>query len=336
MRSKKKKIGLALCSGGIRGFAHIGVLEELEKAGIMPDYIAGTSMGAIIGALYSSGIPIEKIKKIALSEEWSYHFNFARPEKGLIESKKLQEYFRKIIGNKKFSDLKIPLNIIATNINTGKEVVLKNGDVAKATYASMAIPGIFEPLDYRQMKLVDGGLTKPLPINEVKNMGAEIIIAIDLSMQPSEFSMHKNKIYGIDSHSAFLRHMGGKIIERQKELLKEHIINKGKKHQIPDFAKKTVDKIVDMLINTDKIIEKDYIKLAPELADTLSRTIFIMMNQLILDSIPDEKKDLIIIKPNLTGISILDADKSKKAIQAGKRSAIKHTKEILDILDQTA
>jgi NTE family protein len=184
MNNKDKKIGLALGSGAARGLAHIGVLDILDKEGIKIDMIAGTSMGAFIGALYAQSIKTNEIKKIV--EDWTLRkFRFmldpTLSRTHLIRGRKIDNMLRTIIGNKKFEDLKIPLACIAADIWTGEEVAIRDGLVWEAVKASGTIPVILEPTRQKGRHLVDGAIANPLPVSTLKEMGANFIIAVNIT-----------------------------------------------------------------------------------------------------------------------------------------------------------
>ena len=180
----RKKIGLALGSGAARGLAHIGVLEVLEREGIPVDMIAGTSTGAAIGALYAQGKDTSQIKELTLDLGWKKLAPLvdpSLPKTGFIKGKKIKDLLALSIGGDiKFSDLKIPLACVATDINTGEEVVIDQGSVPEAIRASISIPAIFTVVKWGGRYLVDGGLANPVPVSVVKRMGADFIIAVNV------------------------------------------------------------------------------------------------------------------------------------------------------------
>ncbi|MEO8440043.1 MAG: patatin-like phospholipase family protein [Spartobacteria bacterium] len=213
---ERPKVGLALGGGGARGVAHIGVLAALEQLGIPIDYIAGTSMGAVIGGLYASGMSPQEIEASIRDADWRYLLNDAPPRPsetfrskqrdfdldqnielgvsrsgevqlptGLVAGRKLLVNLRQLTlpvrGIDDFDRLPIPFRAIATNIETGKKVVLGHGNLAEAMRASMAVPGVFSPYRIDGQMLVDGGLTSNLPIETVQKMGADIVIAVDVA-----------------------------------------------------------------------------------------------------------------------------------------------------------
>ena len=180
---RERKVGLALGGGAARGLAHIGVLVVLEKEGIPIDVIAGTSAGAAIGALYAQGKDAGRIKELATDMNWrklTPFFDLALPKTGFVRGKRIKDLLRSIIGDIRFNDLKIPLACVATDINTGEEVVIKEGSVLEGVRASISIPGIFTIVKWEDRCLVEGGLVNPVPVSVVRQMGADFIIAVNV------------------------------------------------------------------------------------------------------------------------------------------------------------
>ncbi len=183
-QSNRKKIGLALGGGYARGLAHVGVLEVFEREGIPIDLIAGTSIGALIGALYSRQKDASKIREQAMALDWvgiTSLVDLTLPKSGLIGGKRITNLLRRLIGNVNFKDLNIPLSCIATDIINGEEVVINEGSVLEAVRASFSIPIIFSVVKHRGRYLVDGGLVDPVPVSVVRKMGADFIIAVDVT-----------------------------------------------------------------------------------------------------------------------------------------------------------
>ena len=181
--TKATKIGLVLGSGGARGYAHLGVLQALYEADINIDLVVGTSFGAIVGAGYAAGRNIYDLEKIALETGWIKLLKMidVAPPKGIFAGNKLERFFSVLTREKHFSELKVPLTVVATDIETGEEVLINKGSVSKAILASSAFPGIFAPVEIDNRWLVDGVLVNPLPIQTAFDMGADIVIAVDVS-----------------------------------------------------------------------------------------------------------------------------------------------------------
>jgi len=179
----RRKIGLALGSGSARGGAHIGVIKALNEAGIRLDYVAGTSAGAVVGAVYASG-RIDSLKDVVLQLDWkkiTFLLDVVFPKSGLIDGNKIAEFIRSNIGEKNIEDLRLPFCAVSTDLATGNEVVIKDGDIIEAVRASISIPGVFTPVKRNNAILVDGGLVNPVPVSVVRKMGADFVIAVNLN-----------------------------------------------------------------------------------------------------------------------------------------------------------
>jgi NTE family protein len=178
------RIGLALGGGAARGFAHIGVIEVLEENGIHPDIVTGTSAGSLVAALYASGRTGHELEAIALNMDESALTDWSFPGRGLIRGEALAHYIREATGNKPLEQMKIPLGIVATDLDTGKPILFRRGDVGTAVRASSAVPAVFQPVRIGTHEYVDGGLTSPVPVRSARDMGADVIIAVDISQLP--------------------------------------------------------------------------------------------------------------------------------------------------------
>ncbi|MBU8907131.1 patatin-like phospholipase family protein [Desertibacillus haloalkaliphilus] len=177
----RPKIGLALGSGGVRGFAHIGVIKALADAKIPIDYIAGSSMGALIGSLYGVGHTPEDLRKFATLFRRKYYVDFTVPKMGFVSGKKVKELIHLLSKGKQLQDLSPPVAVVATDLMKGERVVFNEGNLAVATRASISIPGIFVPEKVDGRLLVDGGVIDRVPVTVVKEMGADVTIAVDVS-----------------------------------------------------------------------------------------------------------------------------------------------------------
>jgi len=187
--SRTRKIGLALGSGAARGLAHIGVLKVLDREGIPIDFVAGTSAGALIGALYAAGISPMEIEEIALNIDRRKTISFFTPtisSSGLVDGSRIEKFIESILGRQNIGDLKIPFAAVATDLQTGEEIVITEGSLITALRASISIPGIFTPVKYKGRLLVDGGLVNPVPVSTTFNMGADIVIAVNVLPPPQK------------------------------------------------------------------------------------------------------------------------------------------------------
>ncbi len=193
----RKKLGFALGAGGSRGVAHIGFLKAMEEAGIKPDFVTGTSMGSIIGACYAKGYSsdfmLEEIKKLSLVDLLDISFNPLKNGALLRANKMHKKLAQYIDDDLSFNQLKIPFRCVAVDLITGNPVVFKDEDkVCGAIVASSTIPGVFKPVAKDDMLLVDGGLKCRLPISEVLDMGADVVVAVDVlgKLQPKYKKMN--------------------------------------------------------------------------------------------------------------------------------------------------
>lgn len=179
--SHRPRLGLALGSGSARGWAHIGVIRALEKAGVRPDIICGTSIGALVGAAYAAG-ELDRIEHFARELRVSDVVGFmdVRLSGGVFKGDRLMEFFRRNFEDRPIDALAVPFAAVATALRTGAEVWLRRGSVLDAVRASIAIPGIFAPMRWEGTWLVDGGLVNPIPVSLARAMGADIMIAVDL------------------------------------------------------------------------------------------------------------------------------------------------------------
>jgi NTE family protein len=186
---KKPVIGLALGGGAARGFAHIGVIKALEANGIKPDLVVGTSAGSVIAALYASGYRGTELNRIALTLDEAAITDWALPFSGkfggMIKGDALQSMVNRLVKNQSIESTKIPLGIVATDLKTGQGVLFQRGDMGQAVRASCSIPSIFQPTIINGREYVDGGLVSPVPVRYASQMGADFIIAVNISTEPS-------------------------------------------------------------------------------------------------------------------------------------------------------
>jgi NTE family protein len=177
------RIGLALSGGVSRGPAHIGVLNVLVHGGVPIGCVAGVSAGSIIGAVYCAGVPLKQMNELALKIGWRRIARPVWPRRGFFSFKKLECFLTELIGDVDFQQLKIPFAVVATDLLTGEPVILKEGRVATAVHASCAVPGFIEPVERDGRLLGDGGVSCNLPGKQVRALGADYVIGVDL-MQP--------------------------------------------------------------------------------------------------------------------------------------------------------
>lgn len=208
----RPKIGLALGAGAARGIAHIGVLQVLKQEKIPIDYIAGSSMGSIIGVCYANGLDLTMMEKLCVHLKRKHWLDITVPGLGFVVGEKIKEIIRLLTHRKRLEELSIPTAVVATDLNRGEPVVFRSGSIEEAVRASISIPGIFEPVVIDGRLLVDGGVIDRVPISVVREMGADLVIAVDVVPQVSEVQV--NNIFDV-----IMQTFG--IMER--EILNQHI-----------------------------------------------------------------------------------------------------------------
>jgi NTE family protein len=181
---KPPKVGLALGGGAARGFAHIGVIQVLEEAGIRPDLVVGTSAGSLVAAMYAAGKSGAELAALALAMDESAITDWAFPGRGVIRGDALARYVREHTGGRNIEQMRLPLGIVATELASGAPILFQRGDAGLAVRASSAVPAVFQPVAINGREYVDGGLVSPVPVRFARQMGAELVIAVDISSAP--------------------------------------------------------------------------------------------------------------------------------------------------------
>ncbi|MFZ4622721.1 MAG: patatin-like phospholipase family protein [Rhodoferax sp.] len=183
---KLPKLGLALGGGAARGFAHIGVIQVLEEAGIHPDLVVGTSAGSVVAALYASGKNGKEIQGVALSMDEASFSDWRLPlfKPGVFRGEALARFISVQVKGRQIQELPMPLGVVATDLRTGLGVLFQRGDTATAVRASSAVPAVFQPVSIAGRDYVDGGLVSPVPVVYAQKMGAELVLAVDISSEP--------------------------------------------------------------------------------------------------------------------------------------------------------
>jgi NTE family protein len=178
------RIGLALGGGAARGFAHIGVIQVLEEAGIKPELVVGTSAGSLVAAMYASGKSGAELGVLALGMDESALTDWSFPGRGVIRGEALARYVREQTGGLSIERMKLPLGIVATDLDSGQPILFQRGDPGVAVRASSAVPAVFQPVKIGDREYVDGGLVSPVPVRFARQMGAELVLAVDISSPP--------------------------------------------------------------------------------------------------------------------------------------------------------
>ena len=180
------KVGLALGGGAARGFAHVGVIQALEEAGLKPDLVVGTSAGSLVASLYASGRTPAQLQQVAETMEEAAFTDWTLPifSRGMLRGEALGRYVNTQVGGKLIEQMPLPLGIVATDLNSGQGVLFQRGDTGTAVRASSAVPALFIPVKIGTHEYVDGGLVSPVPVRYARQMGAEVVIAVDISSAP--------------------------------------------------------------------------------------------------------------------------------------------------------
>ncbi len=200
LRLFRKRIALALSSGAARGLVHLGVIRRLLKEGIEIKAVAGSSIGALIGAYFALNYDVNRLVEIALETDWQrflgyLDFNLITiAEGGIIRGRNIERLLKDLFGEKEFSDCKIPLTVVATDLTTGQPLPIRRGKLWKAVRASISIPGIFPPVKLEDKVLVDGGVSMPVPVKELREQGHRPIWAVNALSQPPRLHIKRDDV----------------------------------------------------------------------------------------------------------------------------------------------
>ena len=217
-QQKRPVVALVLGSGGARGYAHIGVIEVLEKQGIHPDFIVGTSAGSIVGSIYASGKTAAELHEVALNLKPNDVRDVDVSLKGFFNGQKVENYINRQVNNTPLQNLKIPMYVVATELKNGEKTVFNYGNTGQAVRASTAIPSMFVPTKIGDTEYVDGGLVSPVPVQVARDLGADIVIAVDILAQP--IHTETSNVWGLFNQNINI--MQGRLAE--EELKKADIV----------------------------------------------------------------------------------------------------------------
>ncbi|MEW5944427.1 MAG: patatin-like phospholipase family protein [Pseudomonadota bacterium] len=181
---KPPKVALVLGGGAVRGFAHVGVIKVLEAQGIVPEMVAGTSAGSVVGALYAGGYNGFELQKVAFQLDEAAVGDWVMPNRGFLKGEQLQNFINKAVQNRPIEKLGKPFAAVATDLQTGEQIVFRRGNTGMAVRASSSVPGLFQPVGINGREYVDGGLVSPVPVRAARAMGADVVIAVDISSKP--------------------------------------------------------------------------------------------------------------------------------------------------------
>ena len=312
MNIDNSKIGIALGSGSARGWAHIGVLKELAELGIKPDIVAGSSIGALVGAAYASD-KLDEMEKVVTNLTWKEivaYLDMSIIGGGLIQGDKLVNFFRQHIDELNIESLPHKFAAVATELNSGREVWLQDGDLLDAVRASSALPGLFTPVKKNNQWLIDGGIVDPVPVSLCRAMGADIVIAVSLN----------GDIVG--KHG---RNHKPQIETYPEKTKKEDDNIAALWNRISEQLEKTISKNKNVLLSRLLGETQD----SPGLVEVLMGSIHIMQDRITRSRMAGDPPD-IILSPKLSHLGLLEFDQGKIAIKEGRavvtrnRSALEH------------
>lgn len=228
------KIGVALGGGAAKGFAHIGVIKMLEANGFEPVVISGTSAGSVVGALYASGMDAFEMQEKAVALDQAEIRDVRLFSGGVIQGQKLQDYINGLLGNRNLQQMRKPLAVVATRLEDGQRTVFTRGNVGQAVRASSSIPGVFEPVAIAGKTFVDGGVVSPVPVDAARQLGAEVVIAVDISSRAS--GQRPDSLLGTVNQSIAImgQRLGEQELARAEVIIRPNVLDIG----AADFAQR--------------------------------------------------------------------------------------------------
>ncbi len=303
-----KKVGLVLGSGSARGWAHIGVIEALEAHRIPIHLITGTSIGAYVGAVYAGG-GLESLKQFALSMDWKIvmsYLDVVFPRSGFMDGKKTGALFKMHTDAETFDDLSIPVKMAATDMRTGEQVVLDEGDLVPAIRATCSVPGVLTPFKYQDRWLVDGGLVDPNPVGLARAMGADVVIAVDLNTGLVSNYSEKNNSKPLP-----------KAVQRERNELVARLAA-----QYDQAGKLVREKIGHWFKRNES---------SPHIIDVLGASMGIMQERIAKTNFELNPPD-VIIQPRLGNLKMFDFDQAERSITEGYRRTVEQMDQIRNCL----
>lgn len=312
-KTHRKTVALVLGSGSSRGWAHIGAIEALAEEGIPIDFISGCSVGAYVGALYASG-SLPSLKDFVLSMDgkkiFSY-FDVVFPRSGLLDgAKKVAELFSMHTAVKRFSELNIPVMMVATDLHRGEKVILKSGNLLQALRATMSVPGLFAPARVKGRFLVDGALVDPVPVGVARATEADVVIAVDLNSGIVSRQMREQNFTEIETP------------EKEEPKPKNELLIK-----LADYyenAELAFKEKINKLLGRDADL--------PDIIDTVMTSINIMEERITRINLAVEPPD-ILVQPRLGALKMMDFDQVNLTIEEGYTSVKEKMEDIKTLLE---
>jgi len=314
--TSRRSLGLVLGSGSSRGWAHIGVIEALEEAGITLDFIAGCSIGSYVGALHACGC-LQKLKSFVLRMDgrkvFSY-FDVVIPRAGLLDgSRKLRELFSMHTSVTRFAELDIPVAMVATDLESGDKVVLKSGDLLDALRATMSFPGLFAPARVKGRWLVDGGLVDPVPVGVARAAAADVVVAVDLNSTILPRRRKDSSELAEEEKNGWDAPAGGHRNEWLDKVAAYY-----------ESAEANVRKKVGEMLKADSSV--------PDLVETVMTSVGIMQERITRINLAVEPPDLL-VQPRLGALKMMDFDQVEHSIEEGYLSMKEKIDDLRRLLD---
>lgn len=287
------KVGLALGSGAARGWSHIGIIKGLAELGIEPDIVSGSSIGALVGAAYAAD-KIDLLEEWSCSLTWKEIIRFLDPTLlggGLIQGDKLSEFISEYVKNLEFESLKRELGVVATDLETGREIWFREGPVMEAVRASISLPGLFTPLHHQGRWLVDGGLANPVPVSLCRAMGAEVVIAVNLN---------------------------GDILGKHLRTM-EHEKNRPAEVREDDLWGRITGQLMNGLYTRKEELKRRLLgeqRNVPGLYEVLASSINIMQDRITRSRMAGDPPD-VILAPRMSRLGLMEFDEAEIAIEEG-------------------
>ena len=291
----RKKIGLALGSGSARGWSHLGVIRALQGANVPIDVISGTSMGALIAGAYAAGFigPLEEWARQLTWPDILSLMDVSLPRAGLFEGDRLTNYFRERMTDLRIEDLPVPFACVATELNTGKEIWLREGSLMDAIRASISMPGILTPFPRGQEWLVDGGLVNPIPVSLCRFIGADIVIAVNLNSDI----------------------MGRRFLSRDKGFN----VKNGRGILSQKLASLINGKLKSGQVSLFKRLIQEQPERGPSIIQIISKSVYIMQDRITKQRLASDPPD-ILVSPHLAHIGLLEFNRGEESIEEGRRA----------------
>ncbi|NQV91637.1 patatin-like phospholipase family protein [Candidatus Woesearchaeota archaeon] len=307
MTKKRVKLGLALGAGAARGLIHIGVLKVLHKHNIRPDIIVGTSMGAVIGAAYAAGMSPDELQDVATTTVWKNIIDFTIPKSGMLKGDLIEKKINELVKGKDFEDLDLKFGAVAYNLTKRERVVFTEGNLARALRASISIPGIFTPPIINRDRYIDGVITDPTPFDIVQEMGADVVIAVDLYNKDKIMKGPKVR------KGSFFEDLRHEFIVVELLNIKNYLFPE----RWPNFIRKMLGWMFDKLLYPAKVIRILSGKQVPDITSIMHSAIDVLSNNYANERMKHADVDFK-ITPKIKDIDWADFDQAARFIKIGE------------------